>query len=1042
MEDTPNRCQLQQFPSPIIKTKVNWDEDLIQFTDSAQEDRSRRLSIGGVVLPAVPKHSSTPFRPKESFLPQTPFQGPGDDTMENIFYTPMCPQTYSNRGSTNGTNITDSKNTREPHREQDENQERSETSDITSRNLRKSHCLIQDQNREDSVGKFIGEEDLVDCVFHLCDIEKAGRVPVSRIIDYLRHTTTNPVAPNESMEKLDGLSSLLDPKGEDALVDLETYQTHMRNWIEEIRKYDIMQRRTRSNRLSSADHSDYDLLNASYTTISSLEGCGGEASFNLDAAELMTSVVELQKSSKKLGEQNQKLRHQVDSADEANALLSLENDNLKKQLKSMQQQTTSRHNQLVDEIEELKCALGVAEKENRRGEHRRGQLEREGQNMQARVEGLQEQLNKAAQEVETLQQENKDVAMTLRLQKECCGELEATTLSLQAQLEEHQEKQREMSVLVQEYSCTIQALRAEKHQLEEQLLQVQQDLARYRVERRMQLDTDDLDPAGVAVSPLSALHHSLHAELLDASGMLPSPFCGNNSYKVQEDEEEDNPDEEDEPQQGSSTGGSMSTFSLEHFKLIAAQLVSQFTNHIQRNNNNKIEVSSQQKTRHPSELCDEMHSFQDKLDWLTQAKRAADRRVAQLTGTVSRLRTEREDLVREHQQQLQQVLDQVVGQKKDNQMLELVAAIQDRTSQVHDLQKQVSSLEDQLTESTNEVHTLAAALRLEMDARSRIAASLEDVERKACEAEDCLRMLQIQLEDKKQTADVVEGTSEMTSPEGLKEKTTPVREPESLLKLRPCQLFSDWPPVSPAPVLRSRHLSTSCLDLAFTSSLFDKMASTVGTQTDLPRSPNSQLQPNAPITSTAVGKECVENAVQTLPFLILTVDNQTQTEQTTIAGKSVEVQTDSKTFVAETTQTAGVEEIEAAMQTDEVNTCDSCVGTEEYTEDQIAQTDSCLTSFQMSMEDPIGQNDGMFNPIKSCIKLDGSTQHGEFVVSRQKQLPMLAVLRVVVCILAVVGFVFIITSSRQSRSQVEAWTFLEDVLAPYVTLRHVSRPPF
>ncbi|XP_078677936.1 uncharacterized protein LOC144914214 [Branchiostoma floridae x Branchiostoma belcheri] len=1023
MEDRTNRCKLQHFPSPIIKPKVSWDEDLIQFTSpaSTKDDQSRRLSIGGMVMSAEPKHSSTPFRPKESCCPMTPIQlqGSGDDTIENIFYTPMCPQTYSIRRSTDGTNITDSKNNREPHQEQDGNLEQSEISEtfdigLTSRNLKKSNCLIQDQNREDSVGKFIGEEDLVDCVFHICDIERAGRVPVSRIIDYLRHTTTNPVAPNESMEKLDGLSSLLDPKGEDALIDLGTYQTHMRNWIEEIRKYDIMHRRTRGNRLSSADQSDYDLLNASYTTISSLEGCGGEASFNLDAAELMTSVVELQKSSKKLGEQNQKLRQQVDSADETNTLLSLENDNLKKQLKSVQQQTTSRHNQLVDEIEELKCALAGAEKENRRGEHRRGQLEREGQNLQGRVEGLQEQLNKAAQEVETLQQENKDVAMTLRLQKECCGELEATTLSQQAQLEEHQEKQREMEALVQEYSCTIQALRAEKHQLEEQLLQVQQDLARYRVERRMQLETDDLDPTGVAVSPLSALHHSLHAELLDASGILPSPLCGNNSYKVQEEEEEDTTCEEDETPQGSPTGGSLSTFSLEHFKLIAAQLVSQFTNHIQRNNN-KEGASLQQKTRHPSELCDEMHSFQDKLEWLTQAKRAADRRVGQLTGAVSRLRTEREDLDREHQQQLQQVLDQVVGQKKDHQMLELVAAIQGRTAQVYDLQKQVSSLEDQLTESNNEVHTLAAALRLEMDARSRVAASLEDVERKAQEAEDCLRTLQMQLEDKKQPGDG-EGTNntlEMTTPEGSTRKTTPVREPESLLKLRPCKLFSEWPPLSPA--LRSRHLSTSCLDLAITSSLFDKMASTVGTQTDLPRSPNSHLQADAPTKSTTSGKELVENEAQTLPSLVITLDSQTQTEQRTTA-RSAEAQTDPKTLVAETTQTEDVEEVEVAMQTDEVNTRDTCVSTIESTEDQTSQTDCYLAFFQAD----------------------------EFAVisSRQKQLPMLAVLRVVVCILAVVGFVFIITSYRQPRSQVEAWTFLEDVLAPYVTLRHVSRPPF
>ena len=34
------------------------------------------------------------------------------------------------------------------------------------------------------------EEDLIDSLFVTCDVEKLGKIPVSRLIDYLKFTTS------------------------------------------------------------------------------------------------------------------------------------------------------------------------------------------------------------------------------------------------------------------------------------------------------------------------------------------------------------------------------------------------------------------------------------------------------------------------------------------------------------------------------------------------------------------------------------------------------------------------------------------------------------------------------------------------------------------------------------------------------------------------------------------------------------------------------------------------------------------------------------
>ena len=46
-----------------------------------------------------------------------------------------------------------------------------------------------DSSANVDVSRLITEEDLLDSVFYTCDVDNTGRIPVSRLIEYLKETT-------------------------------------------------------------------------------------------------------------------------------------------------------------------------------------------------------------------------------------------------------------------------------------------------------------------------------------------------------------------------------------------------------------------------------------------------------------------------------------------------------------------------------------------------------------------------------------------------------------------------------------------------------------------------------------------------------------------------------------------------------------------------------------------------------------------------------------------------------------------------------------
>lgn len=69
-------------------------------------------------------------------------------------------------------------------------------------------------------------------LWHLTSASVSGKVAVSKIVDYLRHTTSR-----ESGDSgLEELCNKLDPEHKDISMDLETYHAIMGEWIEDCKR--------------------------------------------------------------------------------------------------------------------------------------------------------------------------------------------------------------------------------------------------------------------------------------------------------------------------------------------------------------------------------------------------------------------------------------------------------------------------------------------------------------------------------------------------------------------------------------------------------------------------------------------------------------------------------------------------------------------------------------------------------------------------------------------------------------------------------------
>uniref|UniRef100_A0A8C0XZS9 Lymphoid-restricted membrane protein n=1 Tax=Cyprinus carpio carpio TaxID=630221 RepID=A0A8C0XZS9_CYPCA len=329
--------------------------------------------------------------------------------------------------------------------------------------------LFPSEPKKESMAEvsLICEEDLLDTIFQACDTQCRGKVYVSHIVDFLRHTTCR----SSEDSGLEELCNMLDPEHKDISIDLDTYHAIMKEWIDDCRN----QGKDSENDTQQESFKLLDSLSARRSallnmTSGSLEAFGGEASrADLETSDLVFCVADLQLNNQKLQEEVRKLKQAVENMEDTNQKLIEENEELKAQAK-MGQQLFQKEKMLKEEVEEMKLSLTSSEESRAQASAQRKQMERENQSLISKIAALQEENMKVTMEAEELQKKisdlcdlNADLQVGLNL-----------IYSLMICLKNKQID--ELKVAIVEYSSVTELLRADKNKLESQMQMMQPDM--------------------------------------------------------------------------------------------------------------------------------------------------------------------------------------------------------------------------------------------------------------------------------------------------------------------------------------------------------------------------------------------------------------------------------------------------------------------------------------------------------------------------------------------------------------------------------------
>ncbi|XP_067860789.1 inositol 1,4,5-triphosphate receptor associated 2 isoform X5 [Heptranchias perlo] len=354
----------------------------------------------------------------------------------------------------------------------------------------------------------ISEEDLLDTIFYACDIRHRGKVAVSKIVDYLQHTTSR----SSEDSGLEDLCNMLDPDNKDVSIDLETYRAVMKEWIEECRRESIHEETQEAVNVTE----DVQLcdglvsgIKCSDGTVGSLEAFGGEISKgDLETSDLISCIADLQYNHQKIQEQNLKLRLAVDTTEENNNRLMEENEQLLTQVKSAQQCILIEKS-LKEDLEDMKTQICTLEESNNTLILQNKQAAKDNQSLIQKIASLQEENLRNAIDIDALHERIavlSDVKTELQMQ---LTDLENLAYNKDTILLERDNHIEELKHSIVEYSLVVEALRTEKSKLENQLL-MQQELASERINSPVMLQ-DGPDLTGAP--------SSLQSELLNAQNI-------------------------------------------------------------------------------------------------------------------------------------------------------------------------------------------------------------------------------------------------------------------------------------------------------------------------------------------------------------------------------------------------------------------------------------------------------------------------------------------------------------------------------------------
>ncbi|NWS23497.1 LRMP protein, partial [Polioptila caerulea] len=334
-----------------------------------------------------------------------------------------------------------------------------------------------------------------------------GKVAVSKIVDYLRHTTSR----GSEDSGLEELWNMLDPEHKDISMDLETYHTVMGEWIEDCKKKweegateeessastEDLEFQVPKNISEGTEHFTLFLfrkapLSCSITkppplsakkthvrmnvTSGSLEAFGGDVSKgDMETSDLITCVADLQYNNQKLQEENNKLKVTLEAVDETNSKLLADNEHLRQQLKSIQH-SVLKAKSLEEELEEARNNLNVSEEKREQVLWQNKQLEKENQSLNIKVTSLQEEIIKNRMDNDGLKKKILELSKNAAQFQIQAHVYESTVVNKEASLIQKEQDIKELKLTIVECSSIIETLRAEKNKLLENIQYMQQEL--------------------------------------------------------------------------------------------------------------------------------------------------------------------------------------------------------------------------------------------------------------------------------------------------------------------------------------------------------------------------------------------------------------------------------------------------------------------------------------------------------------------------------------------------------------------------------------
>ncbi|NXT50958.1 LRMP protein, partial [Pluvianellus socialis] len=311
-------------------------------------------------------------------------------------------------------------------------------------------------------------------------LTERGKVAVSKIVDYLRHTTSR----GSEDSGLEELCNMLDPDQKDVSMDLETYHAIMKEWIEDCKRKweeDATEEPTASmedlelkvHKISSEAKKMHIQMNV---TSGSLEAFGGDVSKgDMETSDLITCVADLQYNNQKLQEENNKLKLTLEAVDETNNKLLADNEDLHQQIRSIQY-SVLKAKSLEEELEEAKTNLNLSEEKRQQILCQNKQLEKENQSLILKITSLQEENIRNSMDTDGLQKKILELsknAAELQIQAHI---YESTVVNKEASLIQKEQDIKELKLTIVECSSIIETLRAEKNKLLENMQHMQQEL--------------------------------------------------------------------------------------------------------------------------------------------------------------------------------------------------------------------------------------------------------------------------------------------------------------------------------------------------------------------------------------------------------------------------------------------------------------------------------------------------------------------------------------------------------------------------------------